>query len=167
MSDEKQATPVALALGSNIGDRLGSLKAAVAALPTFVQITAVSPVYETAAAYVTDQPLFLNAVVIGTTTLNPLALLWQLKDIETEVGRMPTFRYGPRVIDIDIIFYGDLVMATPELTIPHLHVAERDFVLYPLSDIAPTWLHPQKGQSVLELRNQLPQSSVTCLGKVL
>jgi 2-amino-4-hydroxy-6-hydroxymethyldihydropteridine diphosphokinase len=160
-------TKIALALGSNLGDRLASLQAAVKALSPYVSVTAVSPVYETAAAYVTDQPAFLNAALIGTTTLEPLALLWMLKDIESEVGRTPTFRFGPRVIDIDIILYGDAVLTTPELTIPHLHMAERDFVLIPLNDIAPDWKHPRNGKTVSELRAALPESSVTNLGRVL
>ena len=160
-------TKIALALGSNVGDRLSYLKAAVKALEPYVDVTAKSRIYETAPAYVSDQPAFLNAVVMGTTKLEPLALLWLLKDIESEIGRQPTFRYGPRVIDIDIIFYGDTVMETPELTIPHPRLAERDFVLRPLCDIAATWKHPQSGKTVEEMLALLPDNALPCLDATL
>ncbi len=159
--------PVALALGSNLGDRLDSLRQAIKALAPYVEITALSPVYETAPLYVTDQPPFLNAVVIGMTKLEPLALLWTAKDIESEIGRTPTYRYGPRVIDIDIILYGDRIVDTPELSIPHRRVAERDFVLHPLSDIAPEWRHPKNGQTVAEMCALLPSNTVMSLGALL
>ena len=86
------STPVALALGSNLGDRLDALRRTVNTLASCVKISALSPVYETAPAYVTDQPVFLNAVLIGTTTLEPSTLLQQIKNIEREIGRTPTFK---------------------------------------------------------------------------
>ncbi|MFA5041437.1 MAG: 2-amino-4-hydroxy-6-hydroxymethyldihydropteridine diphosphokinase, partial [Bdellovibrionales bacterium] len=101
---------VALALGSNLGDRLDSLRKAVKTLSSCIKVVAASNVYETAPAYIVDQPVFLNAAVIGTTHLEPLPLLWALKNIEKEIGRTPTFRFGPRVIDIDILFYDSLVL---------------------------------------------------------
>jgi 2-amino-4-hydroxy-6-hydroxymethyldihydropteridine diphosphokinase len=158
---------IILALGSNIGDRLKALQLAADALAPYVQVEAISPVYETAAAYVTDQPLFLNAVLIGTTALEPLALLWSLKNIENEMGRLPTYRYGPRVIDIDLIFYGDTVLTTSELTIPHPRVQERDFVLRPLADIAPEFVDPRNGKTVAQLLAVLPHSEMKCLGTLL
>ena len=161
------AIPVALALGSNLGDRLDSLRQAITALSPYVEITAISLVYETEPLYVTDQPAFLNAVIIGTTKLEPLALLWTAKDIESEIGRTPTYRYGPRVIDIDIIFYGDKIVDTPELSIPHRRMAERDFVLHPLNDIVPEWKHPINGLTVAEMCALLPSCSVTSLGALL
>ena len=158
---------LALALGSNIGDRLAALQAAVQAVGDYIKIEAISSVYETAPAYVSDQPVFLNAVLVGETTVSPLALLWTVKDIESEIGRQPTYRFGPRVIDIDIIFYGDVVMKAPELTIPHAFMQERDFVLRPLSEIAPDWQHPELKKAVAELLAELPDSNIKCLGKIL
>jgi len=146
---------VGIALGSNIGDRLKSLQAAIAALAPYVFITAKSQVYETAAAYVTDQPAFLNAAVLGETKLEPLALLLTLKHIEVALGRTPTFRYGPRVIDLDILFYGEKIISTPELVIPHSQMAERAFVLRPLSDIKPSWKHPKTGLTVVAMLGKL------------
>ena len=160
---EPHVTPIELALGSNTGDRLASLKNAVEALAPYIEITAKSKIYETLPAYVSDQPAFLNAAVIGTTKLEPLALLWLLKGIESEIGRLPTFRYGPRVIDIDIIFFGNTVLETPELTLPHPRLAERDFVLRPLSDIASTWKHSQNGKTVAEMLALLPDNRLPCI----
>jgi 2-amino-4-hydroxy-6-hydroxymethyldihydropteridine diphosphokinase len=166
MTDKPEFT-IALALGSNVGDRLAALRAAIKALDPYITVTALAPVYETAAAYITDQPAFLNTAVTGTTALEPLALLWTLKDIETTVGRQPTFRYGPRVIDIDIIFYGDKIIKTTELTIPHSRVSERAFVLRPLNAIAPNFRHPQTGHTVAGMLSQLPDDDTPCLGNIL
>ena len=105
--------------------------------------------------------------MLGTTRLEPLALLWTLKNMENEIGRMPTFRYGPRVIDIDILFYGEQIIKLPELTIPHARMTERDFVLRPLNTIAPNLRHPANGQTVAEMLSQLPDSNMPCLGMVL
>jgi 2-amino-4-hydroxy-6-hydroxymethyldihydropteridine diphosphokinase len=167
MTTEQSPVPVALALGSNVGDRLDHLRKAVTAIASCIDVTAISSVYETAPAYVTDQPAFLNATLIGTTKIEPLALLWTLKDIENELGRTPTFRYGPRVIDIDIIFYGNAVFEMAELTLPHPRVHERDFVLRPLSEIEPSLTHPKTGQTVTEMLALLPSSPMTLLGKLL
>ncbi|MDD3182003.1 MAG: 2-amino-4-hydroxy-6-hydroxymethyldihydropteridine diphosphokinase [Alphaproteobacteria bacterium] len=147
---------ICLALGSNLGDRLAIMRATCEALAPYVTVTARSAVYETHPVYVTDQPLFLNAVVRGTTTLDPMGLLYTVKDLEIELGRRPTFRYGPRIIDIDIIFYDQLALHTTELSIPHSLMAERVFVLEPLADVAAEWVHPVLNKSVRELLAVLP-----------
>jgi 2-amino-4-hydroxy-6-hydroxymethyldihydropteridine diphosphokinase len=165
MSDAS-TVQVALALGSNLGNRLQSLRAAIKTLDPYVTITEVSDVYETPAAYIADQPPFFNAVVLGTTKLEPLPLLWLLKAKESEIGRQPSFRYGPRKIDIDIIFYDNYVLQTKELTIPHHAMNERDFVLFPLKDVAPTWVHPVVQKTVEELVKSLPKTTIARVGKL-
>ncbi|MER2520847.1 MAG: 2-amino-4-hydroxy-6-hydroxymethyldihydropteridine diphosphokinase [Bdellovibrionales bacterium] len=150
---------VALALGSNIGDRAATLRAAFEAVRPWIAVEAVSPLYETPAAYVVDQPSFYNAALVGTTNLQPLPLLWTLKKLESELGRVPTFRYGPRVIDLDLLLYGHVIMSSPELTIPHPRMAEREFALRPLADIAPNWIHPQTKMTVSQMLEGIPECS--------
>jgi len=158
MNDSIKATHrVVLSLGSNKGDRLAALRAAKQAVAPYITVLAVSSVYEMEPAYVNDQPLFLNAALLGTTTLDPMGLLYTLKDIEIELGRTPTFHYGPRVIDIDIVFIDDLILHSSALTIPHPFMAERPFVLKPLLEVCPEWVHPQSGQSVQALWEALPK----------
>jgi len=137
-------TTVYLAIGSNQGDRLANLQAGLAALAPAVQLTNYSSVYETAAAYVEDQPPFLNAVVAGTTELAPHALLALLKQIEHSCGRRPGLRYGPRPLDLDILLYDELELKTDDLIIPHPRMFERDFVLRPLAEIAPSRVNPEQ-----------------------
>lgn len=144
-----------IAMGSNIGDRAAQLHAAMDAMSSYLAIEETSHLYETVPMMVTEQPMFLNAVCRATTTLKPLELLRALKQTEVDLGRAKTIRYGPRAIDLDIIFYDKVVMDTPELTIPHLHIAERDFVLVPLLDLNPDLYHPQLGCSVWDLWQQL------------
>ncbi len=142
---------VALALGSNLGDRLASLRAAVKALQVFINLDGTSAIYETPPAYVVDQPAYLNAAVIGTTLLSASELLQAVRKAEHDLGRQETFRYGPRVIDIDILFYGDLRVASSELTLPHPRLAEREFVVRPLADIAGDWRHPEIDRTIDDL----------------
>lgn len=129
--------PIYLSLGSNLGDRHTNLLAAIAALRQHMIINTLSPIYETEPAYLDDQPRFLNAVAYGHTMLSPHELLNTLKTIERELGRTTGPRFGPRTIDLDILLYGDLVLDTEELTIPHPRMLERPFVLIPLAQIAP------------------------------
>jgi 2-amino-4-hydroxy-6-hydroxymethyldihydropteridine diphosphokinase len=127
---------VYLALGANLGDRLHNLRAAIERLRADVLVDRMSAVYETEPAYVIDQPRFLNMVLRGRTALEPASLLAVLKQIERDLGRAIGPRFGPRLIDLDILLYDDLVIATAELTIPHPRMAERPFVLVPLAEIA-------------------------------
>jgi 2-amino-4-hydroxy-6-hydroxymethyldihydropteridine diphosphokinase len=149
---------VYLALGSNLGERRHHLEAALRALPPEVEISALSRLYETTPAYVTDQPVFLNMAVEGYTTLSPTGLLNHLQQIERSLGRERTLRYGPRTIDLDILFYDELILDLPGLTLPHPRMSERDFVLRPLADIAPNFVHPVLQRSVQELLAALPGS---------
>ena len=146
-----KAAIVYLALGSNLSDRTANLEAMIAALPPAVKVLELSPIYETPPWGVTDQPAFLNMVIKGETTLAPEALLAHLKRLETKLGRLPSIRYGPRLIDIDILFYGDLILNTPALTLPHPHLHERAFVLVPLADLAAEFIHPILEKSVSQL----------------
>lgn len=142
---------VYLSLGSNLGDRASHLKSALASLPPQLRVAAKSRVYETPPWGYTEQEHFLNQVVKATTYLEPELLLKHLKRLEVALGRKATFRYGPRLIDIDILFYDDLVFESPALTIPHPHVHERGFVLIPMMDIAPDHVHPVTGKSIREM----------------
>ena len=142
---------VYLALGSNLGDRLHNLHLALDHLAPEVRLTAVSPVFETDPWGVRDQPRFLNQACAGGTTLTPLVLLGHLKAIEARLGRQPTFRFGPRLIDLDLLFYDDLIMESARLVIPHPRLHQRAFVLVPLAQIAPQLRHPRLGKTVSEM----------------
>lgn len=142
---------VYLALGSNLDNRLENLKEAAAALPPQMDVKAKSQVYETPPWGYEDQPRFLNQVLKAQTYLQPEPLLKHIKRLEVALGRKASFRNGPRLIDIDILFYDDVVLNTPLLTLPHPHLHERGFVLLPLMDIAPDLVHPVKGKSVREM----------------
>jgi 2-amino-4-hydroxy-6-hydroxymethyldihydropteridine diphosphokinase len=139
-----------LALGANLGDRRANLAAAVARLREQVTVDALSSLYETEPAYVSDQPRFLNAVLRGRTALDPMALLAFVKGIERALGRVAGPRFGPRVVDIDLLLYGDETIDTPDLTIPHPRMAERPFVLVPLAEIAPDLVPPGWDKSIGE-----------------
>jgi 2-amino-4-hydroxy-6-hydroxymethyldihydropteridine diphosphokinase len=142
---------VYLALGSNLGNRLENLKEAMAALSPQLEVKAKSHIYETPPWGYEDQPLFLNQVLKAQTYLEPEPLLKHLKRLEIALGRKPSFRNGPRLIDIDILLYDNLVLNTPALTIPHPHMHERGFVLLPMMDIAPDLIHPIIQKSVREM----------------
>jgi 2-amino-4-hydroxy-6-hydroxymethyldihydropteridine diphosphokinase len=152
---------VYLALGTNLGDRRLNLRAAMDALPPEVKILAESKIYETPPWGVEDQPAFLNMAVKAKTGLMPPALLAHLKRLEADLGRRQTFRWGPRLIDIDILFYDDLVFESEELVIPHPRLHERAFVLVPLADLAPDLVHPALGKAVRELLNGLDRTGIT------
>jgi 2-amino-4-hydroxy-6-hydroxymethyldihydropteridine diphosphokinase len=149
--DAKPLTIIHLALGTNLGNRTANLHCALAAFPPAVTVLAKSSVYETPPWGITDQPHFLNMVIKGGTYLAPVDLLQYLKQIESELGRVPSARYGPRLIDVDILFYNNLILDTPELTIPHPRLHERAFVLVPLADLSPTLIHPVLGKPISAL----------------
>jgi 2-amino-4-hydroxy-6-hydroxymethyldihydropteridine diphosphokinase len=151
----ENGTVVYLALGSNLGERAANLRAAVARLGKRIMVEQTSSLYETAPAYVIEQPHFLNAALRGRTQLAPAELLSFLKSIERELGRQAGVRFGPRVIDLDILLYGELALDTPALTIPHPRMAERPFVLVPLAEIAPTLTPPGWSRTVGELARQV------------
>jgi 2-amino-4-hydroxy-6-hydroxymethyldihydropteridine diphosphokinase len=155
---------VYLALGTNLGDRAGNLRAAMAALPPHVTVTKKSPVYETQPWGMADQPAFLNMVLRGKTQLAPMELLKYLKDLETRLGRRPSIRYGPRIIDIDMLFYDDVILKTPKLTIPHPDLHERAFVLVPLADLAPGLVHPVIGKTIRQLLAEVDTTGVEKYG---
>ncbi len=147
-----------IALGSNIGNRAGYLHAALDAMSSYLTVVDTSSLYETVPMLVTEQPLFLNGVCKVTTHLSPSELLRAVKQTELALGRMKSIRYGPRVIDLDILFFDDAVIDTPDLTIPHVAIPERDFVLAPLLDLDKKLRHPRLHATVLELwqRLQMP-----------
>ncbi len=137
-----------IALGTNLGDRMANLEQACAALGAQLHLQASSEVYETPPWGILDQPKFYNQVVKAETELSPSQLLDFLKRLERKLGRRSSIQNGPRLIDLDILFYDDLQLVTPELTIPHPRIAERAFVLVPLTDIAPELCHPANGKTV-------------------
>ncbi len=142
---------VYLALGSNLEDRQANLEEAIRRLAEKVTVETLSPIYETEPAYVTDQPRFLNMVLRGQTALSPLVLLDFIKSIEETMGRVSGRRFGPRLIDVDILLYDELELDTPALTIPHPRMLERDFVLQPLADIAPQLVIPGQQEPIATL----------------
>jgi 2-amino-4-hydroxy-6-hydroxymethyldihydropteridine diphosphokinase len=147
----RQRGTIYIGLGTNLGDRVGNLHAAIAAMPPAVIVLRQSKIYETTPWGFHDQPDFLNQVIKARTNLAPLDLLHYLKDIEKRLGRKETFRYGPRLIDLDILFYDDLILELPELSIPHPHMAERAFVLAPLAEIIPNFRDPLSGKRLVDL----------------
>jgi len=149
-----------LGLGSNLNDRYANLRQAIAKLNEHLTITAISPVYATEAWGDTDQPSFLNVCLAASTSLSPHEVLHLAKRIEGEMGRQPTHRWGPRLIDIDILFYDRLVMRDETLTIPHPYLAERAFVLAPLADLIPDFQHPVTGETIQQLFDRLNTSGV-------
>ncbi len=142
---------VYLGLGTNLGQRMRNMRQALDLLSRRVHIEELSSIYETEPWGYLDQPRFLNAVCRGVTFLSHGELLYLAKRIETSLGRSLGFPNAPRPMDIDILFYGDLILESPDLTIPHPRLAERAFVLVPLREIAPDLIHPSTGRNVKEM----------------
>lgn len=145
-----------LSLGSNIGDREGNLREAIRCLSEFGEVRKVSSFYETEPVEFTEQPWFLNCAVELKTNQMPRDLLTAVLGIERKMGRERTQPKGPRIIDIDILLFGDEVLKIPNLVIPHPAMHERRFVLEPLAEIAPDVRHPVKKQSIGSLLLALP-----------
>jgi 2-amino-4-hydroxy-6-hydroxymethyldihydropteridine diphosphokinase len=143
--------PVAIALGSNLGDREAYLRAALEALQPHIQSLRVSGFHDTAPVGVGDQPTFLNAAAVGETSLSARELLVVLLDIEKQFGRERPYPGAPRTLDLDLILYDQDVIDTAELVVPHPRFRERRFVLEPLAEIAADWRDPMTGRTVVEL----------------
>lgn len=147
-----------LALGSNIGDRLENIKNAIHYLEEKITILKVSTIIETEPYGVLDQPKFLNCVLKGNTNLKPQELLSFVLGIEEKMGRKRTIKWGPRNIDIDILFYESLIIENENLKIPHPELHKRAFVLIPLCEIAPDFIHPVFNKTMMNLKNELTKS---------
>jgi 2-amino-4-hydroxy-6-hydroxymethyldihydropteridine diphosphokinase len=165
---------VYLALGSNVGDSGAYIDRTVELLGSgsaggdgTLKHVRRAPLYRSKAAGYTDQPDFLNTAVSGETGLTPEDLLAFIKKTEQRLGRQRRFRWGPREIDIDIIFYGDLVQKSKALTLPHPLFRERDFVLRPLADLDPDLKDPVTGQTVAELLADIPADGETIVQEIV
>lgn len=139
---------VHLGLGGNLGDRRALLRNARTALAERLDEFRESPIYESAPLLGMDQPSYLNQVVCGTTSLEPLELLKFCQVLEEQAGRIRAEHWGARTLDIDVLSYGEQVLSLPELTVPHPELGNRAFVLLPLRDLTPDWKHPRTGQTL-------------------
>jgi 2-amino-4-hydroxy-6-hydroxymethyldihydropteridine diphosphokinase len=146
---------VAIAVGSNVGDRQTHIEFAVGRLSDVLSDVVVSSLYETEPVGVEPQPSFLNGAIVGQTSLGAHDLLHILQQIERERGRERPRPGAPRTLDLDLILYGDEVIDEPDLKVPHPRFRERLFVLEPLAEIVPDWIDPVTGRSTKELRDRL------------
>jgi len=152
---------VAISMGSNLGNRLSSLRKAVLLIKSEgINIIKTSDVFETPPFGVTNQPRFLNACILIETDISPLTLLEKLKRIEKQIGRIQRFKWGPREIDLDIVFYDEQIINEPSLKIPHPHMHERPFVLISLNQISPKWTHPTLKKTVEEMSSESNNSGI-------
>lgn len=153
-------------LGSNIGDRSSNLEQAWSYLAGLLESPRISSVYESAALYETDQPAFLNAVVGGATTDTPYALLRLCLGFERDMGRRRKKPKGPRNIDLDLLLYGDMVIRTEDLQVPHAAIWERAFVLLPLLELDPDVVDPLSGRRFDEGRAAVAEQQIRNIGAV-
>lgn len=149
-----------LGLGSNLGERARNLENALMKIAELACIEKKSAIYETEPWGFIEQPNFLNQAVKAKTQLLPLELLSALKSIERTMGRTKSVKNGPRLIDVDILFYDNLVMKTDQLTIPHPFLTQRAFVLVPLNEIAPNYIHPVNGRRIKKFCESINRRSV-------
>jgi 2-amino-4-hydroxy-6-hydroxymethyldihydropteridine diphosphokinase len=154
---------VYIALGSNLGDRAANLAKTREMLADDIQVLQCSSIYQTAPWGYSEQDDFYNQVLEAETDLSPMRLLGRMKRIEKQMGRKKTFRNGPRVIDLDILFYDDLILDTRRLVIPHPRLHERAFVLVPMVEINPGFVHPVLGKTMAELMSKVEQAGVVRL----
>jgi 2-amino-4-hydroxy-6-hydroxymethyldihydropteridine diphosphokinase len=157
---EDQPVQVYLSLGSNLGDRKANLGAIRSALPPEVVVREASSIYETEPWGYLQQPDFLNQILLVETHLSARDLLAYLKDLEKWIGREPSVRFGPRLVDIDIIFYDDQVIVEPGLEIPHPRFKDRAFVLVPLAEISPNYPIPGTDETIADVLENLDTSGV-------
>ncbi|MGH9368210.1 MAG: 2-amino-4-hydroxy-6-hydroxymethyldihydropteridine diphosphokinase [Thermoanaerobaculia bacterium] len=157
MRRRRRPRPTYLGLGSNLGDRRANLRAALAAIARLARVRRVSSFYLSEPVGYADQPCFYNAVVRISWPGTPAGLLSGVQRIERLLGRVPTFRNGPRAIDIDLLDVGGAVRPRPDPVLPHPRLSERRFVLAPLAEIAPSWRHPVTGRTARELMAKLPR----------
>jgi 2-amino-4-hydroxy-6-hydroxymethyldihydropteridine diphosphokinase len=149
-----------LSLGSNVGDRVAHLRDAIARLESIGRVVSVSSFYETEPVEVTDQPWFLNCAVGLETALTAEQLMARLLQLEQERGRRRIQKKGPRTIDIDILLFDDLILDSPDVTIPHPAMQKRRFVLEPLAEIAAEARHPGVKKTIRELLEELPAGAI-------
>lgn len=146
---------VYIGMGSNMGDRLSHIRRAINAIASNYEITDVSSIYETEPIGYTLQPKFLNCAISLKTSLNPRALLNFLLSIENKLARKRNIRFGPRTIDLDILLYDDIIINETDLIIPHPKMHKRQFVLFPLNEIAPNLKHPILNKSIKALLEEV------------
>lgn len=162
-----QRERIAIGLGSNLGDRLALLRTAANILKEEILADPISSaVYETLPWGGVEQPKYLNAVVVGTCEWKPPALLNFFKEFERSQGRVGGVRWGPRLLDLDLLCYGQRTWEAEDLIVPHLHLPERDFVLLPLSEIWPDWVHPKLGVTAKKLWDDLKRHQLQLPSKV-
>lgn len=160
-------TRVYLGLGSNLGDRRSNLLKTLQLLEERLTLERISSLYETRPLGYEEQPLFLNAVCRAATEIGPFQLLSVIKGIEVALGRAPSFPNAPRLIDVDILFYGDLIIESPQLVVPHPRLEKRAFVLVPLAEIGPDLMHPISGRSIKDLASAVRgREGVRKIGKL-
>jgi 2-amino-4-hydroxy-6-hydroxymethyldihydropteridine diphosphokinase len=151
-------TEIYLGLGGNLGDPPATLQQALKLIGEFAQVSKVSKLYKSKPYGFADQPDFYNAAAQLSSNLSPLDLLAQLQEVEKQLGKKVVRENGPRVIDLDLLVYGEKVINQPELTLPHPGILDRDFVLKPLTDLNPMLTHPAwNGQSLQSAMDQLKE----------
>ena len=155
---------VYLGLGSNLGDKRGHIQRAVERLREISTGLTVSSFYETAPVGVTLQPSFVNAVCGMWTDLDVFELLSELRDIQRDAGMRGPVLNGPRALDVDILLYGSLVVDLPHLTVPHPRMADREFVLRPLAEIAPGVVHPVMKKTAVEMLGEIRSTTESSIG---